>query len=196
MENPVRTLLISSAEPKDGKSTIAANLAYTMAQSGRKVILIDGDLRVPTQHKIFNVDNNVGLSSVLEQKASFAEAVQSTEFLGLQVLSSGPVPKNPSGLLGSSQMKKLIEELSNTFELVIIDSPAMLAVADASVLAPMVDAVAIVVCRTKTNLGAVRALQAQLNKVRSRSIGVIVNRAEDKSSHYYYYNRKEAFLPK
>jgi len=195
LENPVRTLLITSAEPGEGKSTIVANLAYSMAQSGRKVVVVDCDLRVPTQHTIFNIDNKVGLSSILEQKVTFTEAVQASEFQGLQILPSGPLPTKPAELLGSDQMIKLIKQLSHTFDLVIIDAPAMLAVADAIVIASMVDAVALVICRAMTSSGAVRALQAQLSKVKARLIGVIINRAELNKSHYYY-DRKEASLNK
>lgn len=181
-----RTLLITSAEPKEGKSTIVAKLACTFAQSGQKVIVVDADLRVPRQHILFNIENNVGLSSVLNQQVTLEEAVQPCENPGIQVLPSGPSPENPTELLGSEIMKKLIKQLSHTFDLVIIDTPAILAVSDADVLASVVDSVAFVVCRTVTRTGAVRAALAQLSKVKAKPIGVIINRSEQNRSHYYY----------
>ncbi len=121
---PIRTLLITSAEPKEGKSRIVANFAYTMAQSGRKVVVIDGDIRIPTQHKLFNVENNIGLSDILEEKTTFTKVLQSTAYHGITVLPSGPLPPFPSELLSSENMKKLIETLVSVFDLVIIDTPA------------------------------------------------------------------------
>ncbi len=192
MDIPIRTLLVVSAEPKEGKSTIAANLAYIMAQSGQKVVIVDGDFWAPTQHTIFKIENNVGLSSVLENNIAFSEMIKPTDFPGLHILTSGPLPKNPPELLGSDQMSKLIKQLSQEFDLVIIDTPALLSVSDADILAPLVDAVAIVVCRSKTSSGSLRALLAELAKTRARVIGVIVNRAEQSRSQYYY-RRKETF---
>lgn len=182
----LRTLLITSAEPREGKSTIVAKLAHTMAQSGLKVIVVDADMRVPRQHVLFNVENNVGLSSILEQKATLEEAVQTSEIPGIQLLTSGPSPENPTELLGSENMKKLIKQLTHTYDLVMIDTPALLEVSDADVLASGVDAVAFVVCRSATRTGAVHAALSQLDKVKAKSIGVIINRSEPSRSHYYY----------
>jgi len=186
MGDHLRTLLITSAEPGEGKSTIVAKLAYAMAQSGQKVIVVDADLRVPRQHILFNVENNVGLSSVLEYKMTFEEAVQSCEIPGIQVLPSGPLPENPTELLGSENMQKLIKQLSHTFDLAIFDAPAVLAVSDADMLASVVDSFAFVVLRTVTRTGTVRAALAQLSNVKAKPIGVIVNRSEPNRSHYYY----------
>jgi non-specific protein-tyrosine kinase len=188
---PMKILLITSAEPSEGKSRILANLVYTMAQSGRNVIVVDCDLRVPTQHKLFNIDNKVGLSCVLEQKVTFKEAIQSCEFHGVHILPSGPLPINPSELLGSDPMKILINQLAHIFDLVIIDAPAVLSVADAAVLAPLVDAIALVIYRGKTSARAVLSAQAQLSKIKARWIGVIVNRAEMNDNNYYYNRKKE-----
>lgn len=190
-EFPVHTLVITSAEPRDGKSRIAADLAYAMAQSGRDVVLVDGDLRAPVQHKLFNIENKVGLSNILEQKSDYLEALQWCEYQGVHVIPSGSIPTNPSELLGSNQTKLLIDQLSNNFDMVIIDTPASLDVTDAVVLAPIVDAVALVVCRGKSSSSAVKTLLAHVNTIKVRWIGVIINRAEVNTSHYYYNHKKE-----
>jgi len=190
VEFPVRTLMITSARPREGKSRIVANLAFVMAQSGRRVVVVDADMRVPTQYKLFNIENNVGLSSILEQNARFTDELQSSDFQGVYVIPSGPLPPNPSELLGSDQMKLLIEKLKNTFDLVIIDTPAILAVADAVILAPMADAIALVICRGKTSRGDVRSVQTQLSKINGRFIGVIENKAEHTNGYYYYKQKK------
>jgi len=187
---PIRTLLVTSAKPREGKSRIAANLAYVMAQSGRKVVVVDCDMRVPSQYKLFSIENKFGLSSILEQKATFTEELQSIDLDGVHVIPSGPLPENPSELLGTGQMKNLLDRLATVFDLVILDTPAALAVADAAILAPMVDAIVLVVCRAKSNAGEVRIMQAQLKKVDGKVIGVIENRAEHTNGYYYYHHKK------
>jgi capsular exopolysaccharide synthesis family protein len=190
-EVPIKTLLITSAQPKEGKSRIISNLAVAMARSGRSVLVIDADLRIPSLHENFNLDNDIGLSTVLLQKCTYEEAVQSCGFQGVQVLPSGPSPINPSELLGSDQMKDLIKQVTKIFDLVIIDAPAALAVTDTSVLAPLVDAVALVICRGKVSSNAVRSAEDQINRVNARWIGVIINQAEMNESRYYYDNKRK-----
>jgi succinoglycan biosynthesis transport protein ExoP len=191
VEFPAKTLVITSADPREGKSTIIANLAYIMSQSGRNVVVVDCDLRVPTQHKLFNIENNVGLSSVLEQKSTLARALKQSKFKGVHILTSGPIPANPAELIGSDQMDKVISQLANIFEYVFIDAPAALAVADTAILAQKVDAFVLVICRQRANSKAVESVQVQLNKVKARCIGVIVNRAEINGSQYYYNHNND-----
>jgi capsular exopolysaccharide synthesis family protein len=184
---PLQTLLVTSAEPKEGKSTIVANLALAIAQSGRKVIVVNGDLRRPTLHRIFDLSNEIGLSSILKQEATLDEAAQDSKIPGVQVLTSGPLPSNPAELLGSPQMTTLIEQLVQQFDMVVLDTPSLLAVTDAAVLAPAVDGVVLVVERAQARGEAVRAAHQQLVAVKARSIGVVVNRAEQDGSYYYYH---------
>jgi succinoglycan biosynthesis transport protein ExoP len=184
---PLQTLLVTSAEPREGKSTIVANLALAIAQSGRKVIVVDGDLRRPTLHRIFDLSNEIGLSSILKQEATLDEAAQDSKIAGVQVLTSGPLPSNPAELLGSPQMTALIEQLAQQFDMVLLDTPSLLAVTDAAVLAPTVDGVVLVVGRAQAQREAVRAAHQQLVYVKARSIGVVVNRAEQDGSYYYYH---------
>jgi non-specific protein-tyrosine kinase len=187
-DEPLRALLVTSAEPKEGKSTVAANLALAIAQSGRNVIVVDGDLRVPTLHRIFGLSNEIGLSSVLKREATLDEALQSSKTPGVQVLTSGPLPPNPAELVDSPEMSALIEQLAQQFDVVLLDTPALLAVTDALVLAPAADGVVLVVGCAQARREAVRAACRHLADVKARSIGVVVNRAE-KGSSYYYHRR-------
>ena len=187
----LRTLLVTSAEPQEGKSTIVANLAHAVAESGRQVVAVDCDLHHPTLHTIFGLTNEVGLSNVLQQQATLDEALQATEVYGLQLLCSGQPTPTPAELLGSQPMIDSIEELRQRFDMVLLDTPAIAAVVDAAILAPSSDGVLLVVGRTKTNEEAVRAACQQLANVNARLIGTVVNRAERNGS-YYYQNSKQS----
>ena len=146
VDKPIRTLLVTSSGPGEGKSTTAANLAVVMAQTGQKVILVDTDLRRPVIHKTFGVPNNVGITTTLlaGQDVDLATYLQPTEIENLSVLTSGPIPPNPSELLGSHRMGHVIEQLSQAADLVIFDTPPVLVVTDASVLGRQVDGVLLV----------------------------------------------------
>jgi polysaccharide biosynthesis transport protein len=187
-EAPLQTLLVTSAEPGEGKSTIVANLAFAIAQSGRKIIVVDSDLRLPTLHQIFGLSNEIGLSNVLKQEVTLDEAEQDSKMPGVRVLTSGPLPANPAELLGSSQMTALIKQLGQQYDLVLLDTPSLLAVTDAAMLAPTVDGVVLVVGRAQVQQGAVRAARQQLADVKARPVGVVVNRAEQDGSYYYYHH--------
>jgi non-specific protein-tyrosine kinase len=180
----LRTLLVTSAGSGEGKSTIVANLAFAIAQSGRRVVVVDGDLRRPALHEMFGLSNELGLSNVLKQEVSLEEAVQSSRMPGVQVLTSGPLPHNPAEWLNSPQMAALIKRLGHQCDMVLVDAPALLAVTDAAVLAPTVDGVLLVVERAQTRREAVRAARQQLVDVKARWVGLVVNRAEHGRSAY------------
>lgn len=182
-----KSLLITSAEPREGKSTIVANLAYTMGQFGRNVVVVDGDLRRPTLHELFDLPNEVGLSDVLRQEATLEDVIQDSHKPGVQVLTSGPEPPNSTDLLGSPQMRALIEQLKQQFDLILLDTPALVVVPDAAVLAQKADGVVLVVGRARVRREAVRAACRHLAHVKARSIGVVVNRAEQKGGYDYYH---------
>lgn len=181
-----RTLLVTSAEPGEGKSTVVANLARAFAQAGRTVLVVDGDLRLPTLHRVFNLPNEAGLSTVLREEATWDEVTQDSSLRRVAVLTSGPLPADAAELLGSAEMARLFEQLTRWFEIVLIDTPSLLAVSDAAVLAPLVDEVALVVACGHASPGAARAARGELVNVGARSIGVIVNRAEPARSYTYY----------
>jgi non-specific protein-tyrosine kinase len=187
----MQALLVTSAEPQEGRSTVVANLACAMAESGRQVVAVDCDLRRPALHAIFDLPNEIGLSSVLEQQATLDAALHSTEISGLDVLCAGPSTPKLAELLGSCAMTNLIGELRQRFDVVLLDTPAIAAVTDAAMLAPSLDGVLLVVRRAKAREGDVRAACQQLADVGARPIGVVVNRASRDGSSYYYYRHLE-----
>jgi non-specific protein-tyrosine kinase len=188
---PIHALLVTSAEAEEGKSTIVANLARVIAQLGRTVLLVDCDLRSPALRTFFGLRNQFGLSSVLQQKISPEEALQESGVPGVYVLTSGPPPSNPTELLGSARMPALLDRLAQRFDIVLLDAPALLPVADTTALAAAVDGVALVVRRTRAHQEAVRAACQQLADIKARVLGVIVNQAErDGMSESAYYHPK------
>jgi len=192
-DSPHHTLLVTSSDPGEGKSTLVTNLAFVLAQSGGKVVVIDCDMRRPTQHKIFNLHNSYGLSNVLLKKMDVKTALQESTVPGVQVLTSGPLPRNPAELLGSPQMSELITRLRQRYDTVLLDTPAMLSVTDAVVLAPTVDGVILVVSRSQSRREGVRSACRQLADVKARILGVVINRAEQNRSYYYYDRKKYLF---
>jgi capsular exopolysaccharide synthesis family protein len=187
----LKTLLVTSAEPGEGKSTIVASLARAVAQSGRRVIVVDADLRRPVLHRLFGLSNQAGLSSVLRQESTLEKAVQLDGIPGLYVLTSGPLVHNRAELLGSQQMTALIGSLGQSYDLVVLDTPCLLGASDGAVLAPMVDGVVLVVARARTGRAAVQSACQQLADVKARLVGVVVNRAKpDSDQRYYQYYRQ------
>ncbi|MBK7202915.1 polysaccharide biosynthesis tyrosine autokinase [Candidatus Amarolinea dominans] len=196
VDEPVRALLITSASPQEGKSTTTANLAVTLAQADQRVILVDTDLRRPTAHKLFNLSNNVGITSALMQRADeAADAVlQDTAVSGLRVLTSGPLPPNPSELLGSERMRHLVERLRSQCDVLIFDSPPVMAAADAAILSTLVDGTLLVIDADSTRRAEALRAQETLAKVGGRLLGVVLNKLGERSSgyysyYYYYYSR-------
>ncbi len=189
VDNPVRTLLVTSSSPGEGKSTTAANLAVVMAQTGQRVILVDTDLRRPMLHKIFGIPNNTGLTTALlaGQDMAIEEQLQPTEVSCLQVLTSGPIPPNPSELLGSHRMAHLVEVLAADADVIIFDSPPVLAVTDAAVLGRQMDGVLLVTDAGATREQALVNAVAELQKTGANILGVALNRLDMRRNGYYYY---------
>jgi len=189
VDKPVHTLLVTSSGPGEGKSTTAANLALVMAQTGQRVILVDTDLRRPVMHRIFGAPNNVGMTTALLSGDNIIldQYLQATEVNNLSVLTSGPTPPNPSELLGSHRMAALIDRLSEAADIVIFDSPPVLAVTDAAVLGRQVDGVLLVVDAGKTRDQALNQATSELEKTGAHLLGVALNRLDNRSRGYYYY---------
>lgn len=184
-DSPHHTLLLTSSEPGEGKSTLVGNLAYVLAQAGKKVVVVDCDLRRPTLHKIFKLPNEQGLSNVLNKNEEPEGLLQDCAVPGVKIVTSGPIPSNPAELLGSQQMSNLINRLHQDCDYVLLDSPAMLSVSDAIVLAPAVDGVILVVSRSHSHREGVLSACKQLADVKARILGVIINRAGRNHSYYY-----------
>ncbi len=187
VDNPPRSVVITSALPGEGKSTIAANLAITLASGGQRVVLIDGDLRRPTVASVFGLVGDAGLTDVLAGRASFVDVVQHVgPNGGLVVLASGRVPPNPSELLGSHRMRDLIAQLS-AHAFVIVDAPPLIPVTDAAVLSHSTDGALIVATVGKTTYEALKKAQQNLDRAGGRALGVVLNRVPRKGAGAAYY---------
>ena len=178
LDKPFKTLLITSPGPVEGKSTTLANLGVAMAQAGMSTLIMDCDLRRPRQHRIFNLPNVKGFTNLLVNRGTASEEVtQDTEIPGLKVMTSGPIPPNPSELLASNQVKKVIEDIKDKFQLILIDSPPVVAVADAAILASKVDGVIVVVRSQMTKQNLASAAKSLLEKANANIIGIEIGRA-------------------
>jgi succinoglycan biosynthesis transport protein ExoP len=184
--SPIRSLAVTSALPLVGKTTVATNLATSLAQFGRSVLLVDTDLRRPRVHNIFGLDNHVGVSSLVIGHASIEQAVKKTRVDGLSVLSSGPIPPNPSELLHSTAFARLKDDLTQRYDWVVFDSPPLGAVTDAAILAPQVDGVLLVVRSGRTTRQSILSDRKQLDRVSARLIGAVLNDLDVKKGRYQY----------
>lgn len=190
----LRTIVLTSPGPGDGKSTVACNLATTFAQQGQRTLLVDADLRRAVVNQTFEIPRSPGLTDVLVGKARLADVVRPVDVPNLSVLVSGQFPPNPSELLGSQAMRDILEEAKGSFDMVVIDSPPVLAVTDASVLSSLVDGTMVVIRVGKTARDAVRRAVSQLRVVNGRVLGAVLNDVNFRSGVYYggygYYYHK------
>jgi len=193
VDNALHTLLVTSVGPGEGKSTIVANLAIVLAQSGQRVAVLDADLRRPMQHRLLDRPNRYGLSeTLLQDPLHLNGALQAIEGQTLNLISSGSVPPNPAELLGSRKMTGLLNLLGEQAERIIIDSPPVSVVTDAVILANQVDGVILVLEAGRTRMGAAQQVKEQLDRVGAKLVGVVlnkvpVNRQGYYYNHYYYY---------
>ena len=185
----LRTMLITSSTPEEGKSTTTSNLAITMAESGNRVLLIDADLRKSVVHKMFQLPNLKGLTNVLAEDLDYREILRSTKVKGLDILTGGPKPPNPSELLGSDKMRTFLESLKKDYDIIILDTPPVLPVTDAAILASLVDGVVLVSSYGQTTFEGLARAKVQLENVDAKILGVILNKvpASKRGGHYYYY---------
>jgi capsular exopolysaccharide synthesis family protein len=185
-DDPLRSFVVTSALPVEGKTTIASNLAISLAQFGRSVLLVDSDLRRPRLHRILEVGNDLGLTTLVEGRTTLGAVLHKTKIDGLSVLTSGPIPHNPSELLHSAAFASVKEDLLKHFDYVLFDSPPMGAVTDAAVLAQQVDGVLLVVRAGSSTLHAVSGARKQLNSVSARLLGAVLNDADLRIKGYRY----------
>lgn len=189
-EQPPRSLLVSSAQPGEGKTTVSTNLAISLAQLGQRVLLIDGDLRRPSVHRAFEIRGSLGVVSYLTGQQDWRMAVEKISLPGLEVLVSGPVPPNPAELLSSDKMQKLIEQALEEYKFVVVDSPPLLNVADSRILATLVDGVVMVVKGGETPRELALRARGYAANVGARVIGVVLNNVDmhrGENSYYQHY---------
>lgn len=188
-----QALVVTSTGPGEGKSLVASNLALSLAQAGRRVILLDADMRKPKTHTVFGIDQEPGLSNLLVGTTKASESVRKTQTNGLWVLPAGRIPPNPAELLGSKRFSDFLASLKGHFDWVIVDSPPVMAVADASVIAHLADAVLFVVGSEMTSHPNARRAVEQLKTAQGRVVGAVLNRVDLERNAYYYsqYYRKE-----
>jgi len=181
-----RTLLITSAAPREGKSFISSNLSTIIAMTGSRVLLIDADLRRPSLHKRFGLTNSVGLSNLLTGETGLEGIVQHTHVEGLDVVPAGPIPPNPGELLGGGRMQRIINTVRN-YDMVIVDSPPVNVVADARVLSSVVDGVVLVVEANRTSRNFVKQASMHLSEMKANVLGAVVNKLDIRRAGYGYY---------
>lgn len=192
MNGKIKNFMITSADPSEGKSTFSANLAVTYAKQGRHVVLVDADMRKPTVHKSFNVSNLKGLSTILSGNSTIEESIKYTSIDNLDVITSGPIPPNPSSLLGNRKLKEIVEKFNEPNDLVIIDVTPVNTMTDASIVSTVVDNTIIVIPQGLAEKKKVRLAVEQLRRVNANILGAVMNMAKDdldNNNYYYYYSK-------
>lgn len=188
IDETIKTIVVTSAGPSSGKSTIAANLAATFASEDKRVLLVDSDLRKPTVHKTFKVRNNDGLTTLLTDKQTHVEdVVYRTHTDGLYILTSGAIPPNPAELLSSKRMEEVKQQMLQYFDMIIFDMPPVLAVTDAQVMSTKTDGVLFVIPQGQASKEEVHMAKDLLEKVKANILGAVLNRVDKSDDSYYYY---------
>lgn len=188
VDKEIKSITVTSTGPGEGKSTTIANLAVVFAQQGKKVLLIDADMRKPTVHYTLQLPNTIGLTNILTKQVSLKDAVRETDVEGLFAVTSGPIPPNPAELLGSASMEQLIAEITDLFDLVLFDTPPLLVVTDAQILADKTDGTILVISSGKTDREQAMKAKSMLNSTKGKLLGAVLNnKKQDKNTHYYYY---------
>mgnify|MGYP000882908263 CR=1 FL=1 len=194
-DNPLKTLVVTSPLPGEGKTTTAGNLAVVMAQGGSQVLLVDLDLRMPSVHRLFGISNSAGLTNLLVEDRSLESVVQKDSVGNLDILTTGPIPPNPAELVGSKKFAMFIEEMKTVYDYIILDSSPCVAYTDSVLAGRISDGVLLVISATIGKMDA--AIQAKKNfeKVGAKIIGVVLNGVNKShlgySSYYYYYEDDE-----
>lgn len=186
-DREVKTIAITSANRGEGKTTTALNLAVANAQIGKKVILLDADLRKPSIHLTFGGDYNKGLTNFLANHSAANEIIRDSYIDNLSIIKSGPIPSNPSELLASKQMNSLLDELKQNYDLIIVDTPPILMLTDAKILAAKCDGVLLVIEYGKVKRKAAQKVREELMLAKSNLIGVVLNKIKNQDEEAYLY---------
>ncbi|OKL37655.1 CpsD/CapB family tyrosine-protein kinase [Domibacillus mangrovi] len=191
VDQSLRSILVTSTSPGEGKSTTIANLAVVFANQGKKVLLVDADMRKPTMHYTFGLQNTFGLTNILTKQTTLEATAVQSDIENLSILTSGPIPPNPAELLGSFSMKEFLDHSLEKYDFVLFDTPPVLAVTDAQVLANQCDGTILVVNSGKTEIDGLQKSKDLLQSAKAKLLGVVLNNRSMKDSSYYYYYGKE-----
>lgn len=188
----LKTLAVTSCTPNEGKSMTIANLAVVLTQAGNSVLLLDCDMRNPTVHKNFGLSNKLGLSSCISMGTALSDAVQKTSIEGLYALTGGVIPPNPSELLGSEQMKNVLQRAKEQYDYVLIDTPPVMPVTDALIVSRFVDGMILVIASAEVKVEMARDVKNQLVNAGANILGVVLNKVRSEHhgygyGYYYYY---------
>lgn len=188
IDQKLQTLLVTSATPGSGKTTISTNIAAAFAAENNQVLLVATDMRKPRLQKIFRTDNSRGISNLITNPTlKVADVAIKTYIENLSVITCGPIPPNPSELLNSNRMTNLIEEMKEQYDLVVFDSPPLLAVTDAQILSTKVDGTVFVIPAGDVKADEVYQASERLKKVNAKVLGTVLNKVEPNEDAYYYY---------
>lgn len=192
-DSPIKSFLVTSSGPGEGKSTTVANLAITFAQMGTRTLLVDTDLRRPVLHGIFGQPRNDGLTNILVGRTTLQQAIKPTQIEDLYLVTSGTLPPNPSELLTSKMMEQFLSEADGMFDIVLLDTPPVIAVTDAAVLSRKVDGVVLVMRSGHTEQEIIQRSRVSLDKVNAKLLGVLVNGLQASNMYGSYYNYYEYY---
>lgn len=188
----VQSIIVTSEKPAAGKSIISANIAITYAQAGYKTLIIDGDMRKPTQHYHFETTNYDGLSNLIIGKSNFDKSIIKTRVKNLDLMTAGPTPPNPSELIGSGAFENILRDLNEIYDFILIDTPPIISVTDAQVYLRFVPNCVMVIDVQNNNKNEVKKAKELIEKVGGRVLGAVLNKTpKEKSSSYYYYGDDE-----
>lgn len=189
LDKEIKTIVVTSSQQNEGKSTVIANLAVSFAgMEDKKVLVVEGDLRNPTVHRMFNVSNTHGITEILTGQRSFQECVYRTEVQGLDVITCGKIPPNPSEMLASKKMKAFIESLKDYYDYIFIDAPPIGIITDAGIVSTYTDGTMLVVGAKEVDIDMVKIAKSRLEKVNANILGLVLNKFEESNGSYGYYN--------
>lgn len=192
IDNPIKSLVFTSTLPGEGKTTVIANLAITFALQEKHVLLIDGDLRKPRVHRIFRIENDTGLTNFLSVKDDYRMYLKKTDLKNLDIMPCGIIPPNPSELLSSNTMKQFIKQVTNEYDIILIDTPPIGTVTDAALLSTVVDGTILVASSGTVEIDAIIRAKELLDQVNANIVGVVVNKIDKSNAgkyYQYYYSR-------
>ena len=193
LDKPINSLMITSSLANEGKTTTAVNLGISIAREGKEVLIMDTDLRMPGVHDLFGVSNSIGITTILAEEAGYGDAIKKTDIEGLSLLTSGPVPPDPGRMLESAKMRQLIKNLTEQYDIIVLDSPPVLIVNDAIVMANYVDSLILVLESGKTSRRALSQTRELLTQAKIQPNGVVLNKVKIGRGGYYYYYYKSGY---